>query len=196
MPERLTQAARRRSTRAALLAAGAEVFARRGFAGASLDQVAARAGLTKGAVYHHFESKAALFLALAADRLAARAEQIPDAREAAARGGDAMAAALPFDRDWSLLFLEFVVHAAREPGFREELRGRLDLLRSGAAAALAELSRREGWPNDAPSDRVAAGIAALANGVSIDALLADDETEAANVFALMLELMLRGLRCG
>lgn len=52
-----------------LLEAARQVFADRGYDGASLDLVAAAAGMTKGAVYHHFESKADLFWALAEKRL-------------------------------------------------------------------------------------------------------------------------------
>lgn len=52
-------------TRADLLAAAGRVFAARGFEGASVDDVAAEAGYTKGAVYAHFGSKRDLFLAVA-----------------------------------------------------------------------------------------------------------------------------------
>lgn len=51
-------------TRRALLAAARRVFARRGYREASLDDIAERARLTKGALYHHFPSKAALFEAV------------------------------------------------------------------------------------------------------------------------------------
>ncbi|RYJ29908.1 TetR transcriptional regulator [Streptomyces sp. L-9-10] len=44
-------------TRAALVRAGAEVFAESGFAGASVAKIAHRAGLTLGAMYFHFPSK-------------------------------------------------------------------------------------------------------------------------------------------
>jgi DNA-binding transcriptional regulator YbjK len=49
-------------TRAALLDAAAEVFARRGLDGATLEEIADVAGFTRGAVYHHFASKDELFL--------------------------------------------------------------------------------------------------------------------------------------
>lgn len=49
-------------TREALLRAAREVFARQGFAGASLNAIAAEAGASKGAVFHHFTSKEALFV--------------------------------------------------------------------------------------------------------------------------------------
>jgi TetR/AcrR family transcriptional regulator, acrAB operon repressor len=57
-----------------LLDAARKVFAKQGYDGASLDDVAAAAGMTKGAVYHHFESKADLFWALAKRRLSNQME--------------------------------------------------------------------------------------------------------------------------
>ena len=45
---------RRARTRTQLLEAAARVYARRGFDGATLDEVAEVAGFTKGAVYDHF----------------------------------------------------------------------------------------------------------------------------------------------
>lgn len=51
-------------TREALLDAAEVVFLRRGVAGASLDEVAKEAGVTRGAVYHHFENKTAIFHAM------------------------------------------------------------------------------------------------------------------------------------
>lgn len=51
-------------TREALLDAAEVVFMRRGVASASLDEIAKQAGLTRGAVYHHFENKLAIFHAM------------------------------------------------------------------------------------------------------------------------------------
>ena len=62
--KRLTQAESREQTRRQLLAAAAEVFARKGFAGASLEEIAEVAGYTTGALYYHFGSKDKLFLEL------------------------------------------------------------------------------------------------------------------------------------
>ncbi|SEG34110.1 DNA-binding transcriptional regulator, AcrR family [Thermomonospora echinospora] len=55
---------RREHTRAALLQAAQRLWAERGVHGASLDDVAAAAGLTKGAVYSNFTGKTDLLLAL------------------------------------------------------------------------------------------------------------------------------------
>ena len=61
---RRTQAERRAQTRAALIAAGRTLFTERGFAGAGREEIVERAGLTRGALYHHFASKDDLFAAV------------------------------------------------------------------------------------------------------------------------------------
>jgi AcrR family transcriptional regulator len=52
------------ATRAVLIGAATALFTERGYVGTSIDDVAAAAGMTKGAVYHHFQGKAALFEAV------------------------------------------------------------------------------------------------------------------------------------
>ncbi len=59
-----TQEERRHETRAALLEAGATLFAERGIAGASVDAIARAADRTSGALYDHFGSKEGLLFAL------------------------------------------------------------------------------------------------------------------------------------
>jgi AcrR family transcriptional regulator len=54
---------KRERTRAALIAATLEVVEAEGFAGASLDAIAAKAGMTKGAIYSNFTGKAELMMA-------------------------------------------------------------------------------------------------------------------------------------
>src|SRR5216683_2872866 len=66
--EPLTPERRRAMTRQHLLDAAAIVFARDGFHGSTLDEVAATAGFSKGAVYSNFKSKDDLFLELLHDR--------------------------------------------------------------------------------------------------------------------------------
>lgn len=55
-------------TRAALLDAALAVFAERGFAAAQLEGIAKRAQVTRGALYHHFTGKPALFKAVLEER--------------------------------------------------------------------------------------------------------------------------------
>lgn len=52
-----TQQGRSQATRAAVVAAARAVFAERGFEGSSVEQIARRAGVSKGAFYHHYRDK-------------------------------------------------------------------------------------------------------------------------------------------
>src|ERR1700733_11700389 len=52
------------STRASLLVAGRKLFGASGYADTSIEDIAAAAGVTKGALYHHFAGKDALFRAV------------------------------------------------------------------------------------------------------------------------------------
>ena len=56
-----SRAARKDETQARIMAASMELFATRGYEGTSISQIAARAGISRGAVFWHFGSKAALF---------------------------------------------------------------------------------------------------------------------------------------
>jgi AcrR family transcriptional regulator len=80
---RETMSPKRARTRARLIEAALQVISERGFHRTNLDEIAARAGLTKGAVYDNFESKDALFLAVVAAGTRARIDQFawPKGRE-------------------------------------------------------------------------------------------------------------------
>jgi len=80
-----TRAERAEQTRRALLGCARDLFARHGYAATSTREIVDAAGLTKGALYHHFEDKLDLYRAVvddAAQELAGRIER------AAARGTD------------------------------------------------------------------------------------------------------------
>jgi AcrR family transcriptional regulator len=59
-----TQAERSESTRGALISAARRLFAERGYAGVATEEIVRSAGVTRGALYHHFEGKRELFEAV------------------------------------------------------------------------------------------------------------------------------------
>jgi AcrR family transcriptional regulator len=62
--QKRTQAERTEATRAALIAAARRLFADRGYADVAMEEVVAAAGVTRGALYHHFGGKRELFEAV------------------------------------------------------------------------------------------------------------------------------------
>ncbi|MEU8249719.1 TetR/AcrR family transcriptional regulator [Nonomuraea sp. NPDC048916] len=101
---RLTRAQTQERNRAKVLAAARDEFADRGFRDAKIDDIADRAGLTRGAVYSNFPGKRALYFAVLAG-LAEHAPQPPPpgqdrtAREALAVFARAWVARLPLSTD-------------------------------------------------------------------------------------------------
>jgi AcrR family transcriptional regulator len=63
--KRRTQADRSAATRTALIAAARRLWSQRGYAAVGTPEIAAAAGVTRGAMYHQFADKAALFAAVA-----------------------------------------------------------------------------------------------------------------------------------
>jgi AcrR family transcriptional regulator len=89
MKVKRTQTERSETTRAALIAAARSLFAERGYSGVGTEELVRASGVTRGALYHHFDGKADLFGAVfeeiereLAERFAAEALSKPDPWEA------------------------------------------------------------------------------------------------------------------
>lgn len=78
---RRTQAERRAETRRALISAARRQFAELGYAGTNTPDIVAAAGVTRGALYHHFADKKALFAAVVEEEHALLAMAINAATE-------------------------------------------------------------------------------------------------------------------
>jgi len=154
VPPRRTQAERTSATKRALLDAARQQFTVRGFTGTGREQVAAAAGVSRGALYHHFGTKEGLFRAVVEELEAGLAQQVATA---AATGTD------PVDelRRGCLAFLD----ACLEPAVR-----RIVLLEAPVVLgwdAWREIDARYGLA------LVRAGLAGALDQVGLDAAAAE-----------------------
>ena len=182
-------------TRARLLDAAATVFARRGLAAASLDEVADEAGLTKGAVYSNFDSKDDLVNALLHERidgpLGEIAERVdPDApiAEQAAQAETLFRSVWDRERDLFLLGLEFAIHRARSPERKRPPSADWQLQKAMAAVMERQAAAR-GVALPLPADELAAGLFALGTGLDLMALN-EPERVPDGLFAKFLTLIM------
>jgi AcrR family transcriptional regulator len=173
---------RRAQTRVALLEAAARVYARRGFAGATLEEVAAEAGFTKGAVYAHFGSKENLLMALVEEHLAGQiTEQIAlfdrdrATWERPLAGSEHWMERVQDSPERFVLFVELWVQAQRDERLRHRVAGGLAALHATFARFCAESSADAGFdPPAAVAEQFANIMLGLSIGLSMLKLLAPE----------------------
>lgn len=169
-------------TRRRLLEAAETVFARRGYHGASVEEIAREAGATTGALYANFASKEELFLELFDQSSSSDVRDYSRAvgesstpQEKARAGADHWMEILHERPHYFPLFIEFWSYAIREPSLRERFATRLRALRKAAARIVAEGAEQRGIPI---SSEAAAGIGlfitALGNGLALEKLADPD----------------------
>lgn len=119
-------------------------FAERGYAAASLDEVARASGVTRGAVYHHYRSKPQLFAAVASAQqqfIAAAVTEATDGHEAAAAlriGSHAFLDAITRGAAARVLLIDGPAVLSWEDWRRLDADGPAILLREGLAEAGAD----------------------------------------------------------
>src|SRR5437868_5762983 len=176
-----TRAARAqgREARDELLAAALRVFARRGYREAGVDEIAAEAGYSKGALYWHFSSKAELLTALLDERIDApmrdRVELLasaPPERDMSLEATHEFARQLDEQREAMLLEREYWTIAIRDPELRTRYAERQTELRDSLAAALQDRARHLGTPEvGMPAEDVARIVMSIIGGLAVDELI-------------------------
>lgn len=185
-------------TRRRLLDSAEAVFARSGFYGASVDELAREAGATTGALYSNFAGKEDLFLALFEERIAT---DVGDYSQIVAEGAtveeQARGAAdhwmeiLRERPDYFPLLMEFWAYAIRESALRERLAERFAALRSASGRLFMEAAERHGDPPPVEAGEfVGLLINALGNGLAFEKL-ADPDAVPDGLFGDMLVLIFK-----
>ncbi len=163
-----------------LLAAAARVFARRGYHGASMNEIAAEAGFSKGALYWNFASKEDLFFELldALDErlrtLIATATRSPTGEQRTGELSRGISELLIDGRDVVMLFHEYSALALRDPQVAARYAARNARLREEIAGAISERHDHLGLPLALPAENLATAMIALVHGLSIQQLIEPD----------------------
>lgn len=174
---------RTEATRAELIAAARELFTRKSYADTSTPEIVAAAGVTRGALYHHFEDKQALFRAvvekeaeMVADEIERAAPESLQARDALIKGGEAFIEAMARPGRTRLLLLDGPAVLGRAEMDAIDNRHGTRTLRAGLAFAM-----REGAIQRLPLDAVTALISSAFDraALAIDAGAPADDYRAA-----------------
>ncbi len=190
---------RSEETRGKIIQAALECFSRTGYDATGVAEICATAGVSKGAFYHHFPSKEAVFIVLLNEWLAgldmrfaeirANAQSVP----AVLRAMAGTARMIFADAKGQLpLYLEFWTQASREPGIWEKtvepyLRYEhylSDLIRQGIA---------DGSLRPVDPDITARSLIALALGLLVQGMVNPDVTDWAATAETGIEMLLAGI---
>jgi len=136
---------RTEETQGKILDAAEAIFSEQGFEKTQLEEIAARAGYTRGAIYAHYDSKEDLFLALMDQRVLAKVSVMRQAVET-----EAVIAKRPAifrrwlrnqagDHAWGTLMLEFKLYALRRPESRDKLMHMYDTMAKSTGVDFVEL---------------------------------------------------------
>jgi AcrR family transcriptional regulator len=189
--ERRTNRDRTEATRRELIAAARKLFTEKSYAETSTPEIVAAAGVTRGALYHHFADKQALFRAVVEQEAAEVAAEIESAsppslsaRDALMAGSDAYLAAMRASGRTRLLLLDGPAVLGRAGMDEIDARHGNRTLREGLAAAM-----RSGETATLPIDALTALLAAAFDR----AALAVEAGAEADDYRAVLAALLDGL---
>lgn len=185
--KRETRAEKQARTRAELIATAVEVFTRRGFHGASIEEIAEEAGYSHGAVYSNFDGKVDLFLAVLEDYMAERMRELaatqsalPDDAplEVRARAlADQWMERLANDRESVILNTEFVLYASRTPELAERFEDRSSAMYLAIARYITQYQEETGVELPLPAYSIALVLRSLGIGLAMASLVNPDAVD-------------------
>jgi AcrR family transcriptional regulator len=144
-----------------------------------VDEIAAEAGYSKGALYWHFSGKEELLIALLQERIdapmrdnVALLASAPPERDMSVEATRAFAQQLGEQREAVLLEREYWSLAIRDPELRARYAERQTELRGALAAALEVRARHLGTPDlPMPAKDVARIVLSIIGGLAVDELI-------------------------
>jgi AcrR family transcriptional regulator len=197
-PTRMTREESKANTRERLLAAARSVFARSGFHGASVEEIASEAGFSTGALYSNFDGKEDLFLVLMEREIDEHAREISEAvgardsvAERAAGGARRWMARIEREPELLLLFMEFWAYGVRDAEIRPKVAAQFARMRQVLTTLVADGAREFDLELTIPAEQLAVAIDALADGIARQKL-ADPDAVPDELMGRVLSLLLAG----
>jgi len=170
---RLTREESKANTRERLLGAARTAFARSGFHGASVEEIASEAGFSTGALYSNFDGKEDLFLAVMERAIDEHAREISDAvrarssmTERATGGARQWMTMIEREPEVLLLFMEFWAYGVRDAQVRPLVAAQFARVRELLTRLIADGVREFDLELDVPAEQLAVVIDALADGIA------------------------------
>ncbi|MDH6151215.1 MULTISPECIES: TetR/AcrR family transcriptional regulator [Paraburkholderia] len=169
--QRLTREQSKDQTRERLLDAAQATFMKKGFVAASVEDIAAAAGYTRGAFYSNFRSKTELFLELLRRDHEAMQAGLHAIFESAASREEMEARVLRYysslhrENKCFLLWVEAKLLAVRDGRFRLRFNAFMHEKIEQLSAYVREFSERVGTPMPMPPEQLAIGLMGLCDGV-------------------------------
>ncbi|MGD8967507.1 MAG: TetR/AcrR family transcriptional regulator [Anaerolineae bacterium] len=186
-------------TRANILVAAAAGFAEQGYDATGVAEICRRAEVSKGAFYHHFSSKQALFLELLERWLAVLDEQLEEVRTGEAAVPEQLLDMTEMIRqvfqvaeEQIPIFLEFWTKAARDPTVWEATIAPYRRYRA-FFANLIEAGVTEGTLRSVEPDTTARIIVSLAVGLVVQGLLDTEGADWGHVAEAGMQMLLQGM---
>ena len=200
---RETRSEHRARTRAALLAAAATVFSRRGYGSASIEEIATEAGYSHGAVYSNFDGKADLFLAVFEAYMGEREHELAATQAALGEGAplelrartlaDQWMERFSRDRESFVLHMEFIAHSGRDPELAGRFGDRSVALREAISLYISQYQREVGVELALSADDLALVLRALGIGLAVEALVSPNAVRQ-DLYGDFVELLVASLR--
>jgi AcrR family transcriptional regulator len=189
--ERWTPERRRELTRNALISAAAEVFARRGFEGASLEEIAETAGFTRGAIYKNFRNKEDLFFAVSDRDYTARLQSFSERLDQKTEHLDPAALASLWratvaDADDLALNMEVRLYAMRNPEVRARFAEHQRALRGALARFIDDRVAASGLTLTLPAKTLAGLLDAASWGIVESTAIADEDADLLEAFFVLI----------
>jgi AcrR family transcriptional regulator len=186
-------------TREELLDAATAVFARHGYRAATVAEIVSRAKLSKGTFYWHFDSKEDLFAALLDERIDRPTRGLMDVTKSASPD-QATAPVVSrglaelLQEHWQLVLLlhEYWAAAMRDEGLKARYLERQAAVRENLAATLRARHESTGVPITIEAESLATAFIALAEGLSMQALI-DPDARDPGLYGEILSLVYDGM---